>query len=160
MGSHPLDSADMVIRLSGAVHRRAHPASKEEPQQSLLAATTPDPGTPLRNASYQHLRHASSSVDSLSSAGDEDAESTVHRLTYGPPAAAVMTQVPAVAVSAATTRRPSLLRARLTAAQAEAWQRFPHLELGYRPAGLSHAECVWSLFDPQLHNETFNVRKL
>ena len=139
MRKYSLDGEDMVVRLSGAVHRRAQqqPTSKEP-----LQAT--DPGTPIKSSSYQHLRHASSSVDSLSSTGDE-AESAVHS---GPP-------TPAPVLPAHS--RPSLLRTRLTAEQAEAWQRFPYLERGYRPAGLSHAECVWSLFDPKLHNETFNV---
>ena len=139
MRKHSFDNEDMVVRLSGAVHRRAQQPASKEPLQAT------DPGTPIRSSSYQHLRHASSSVDSLSSAGDEEEESAVHS---GPP-------TPAPVLPAHS--RPSLLRTRLTAEQAEAWQRFPYLERGYRPAGLSHAECVWSLFDPKLHNETFNV---
>ena len=45
---------------------------------------------------------------------------------------------------------------RLTASEAEEWQRFPFLELGYRRAGLTYLESIRSMFG-SLHNETMNV---
>lgn len=42
----------------------------------------------------------------------------------------------------------------LTADQVEPWQRFPHLNYGYRKGG-NYLSCLGSLF--ALHNETFNA---
>ena len=117
---------DMEVHLSVSKIDAIKPTTSQESFSSQDSVDTPS--TPL-NTTWLRKRYSAGRFSGYSESTVENCAKNIH--------------VPKHVI-------------RQTASEAEEWQRFPHIERGYRKAGLTYVESILSMFG-SLHNETLNV---